>query len=66
MKKPSDFLKTIRAKKAQLTRLLKENAETSEAPKLMYRIELLNIVSWEFGNKMHNNSLKNLGHRNKF
>jgi hypothetical protein len=66
MRKPNEFLKVVKAKKAQLCSQLKDNVEMTEANTLIARIELLNMVIWEFGNKVHNNSLKNLGHRNKF
>lgn len=65
MRKAEEFLKTVRAKKSQLVNLLKGNIETKEANILIKRIELLNMVVWEFGDKINTRSLKNLKHRAK-
>ena len=55
------FLCALRYKKDDLARQLKkEETDLQRRDKLTRRIELLNIVIWEFAPKVHENSLKNL------
>jgi hypothetical protein len=55
------FLCALRYKKDDLARQLKkEETNVDHRDQLTRRIELLNIVIWEFAPKVHDNSLKNL------